>query len=186
MNIYDCRFVDNEANSVFHMKQLGNSKKEVENFWRGYLAADGSKYSFVDVKLFLKDDNTAKNSACHSMLFKVKSVWTDSEKKHSIEELCEANGYDEIIAVLREVLDVPSPDVIEDGFQKHAETLKRYGADEEFIISEWDRMEESVKMYTAALTALIGLKKDPSRYADVPYVIDIDNSTKVYINAIPK
>lgn len=187
MNIYDCRFVDNENSSVFHVKQLGNSKQEIESFWRGYLAADGSKYTFVDVKLFSKaDDSSSPDAASHGMLFKVKSVWTDPEKKHSIEEKWEANGYDEIIAVLREVLDVPASGIISGGIKKHAETLRRYGADEDFIISEWNRMAHMLKLYESALAALVKMKNASTLYNDVPYVIEVDDCTKVYVNAIPK
>lgn len=181
MNIYDCRFVDNEANSVFHMKQLGNSKKEVENFWRGYLAAEGSKYSFIDVRFFSSaddnDENVAKKEKCHSVTYTVESVWVDPEKKHSIEEKWEAHGADELRTVLREVLDVPAPGIISDGIKKHAETLRMYGADEEFIISEWNRMEDAMKLYESALTAL---------YNDTSYVIKVDSCTNVYINVIQK
>lgn len=189
MNIYDCRFVDNEANSIFHVKQLGNSKKEVENFWRGYLAAEDSKYSFIDVRFFsVADDCNEKsdkeNERQHNVKYTIESVWVDPEKKHSIEEKWEAHGADELRAVLREVLDVPSSEIISSEVKKHAETLRRYGADEEFIISEWNRMVDAMKLYESALTALVKMKNAASLYNDMPYVIKVDSCTKVYVNAI--
>ena len=192
MNIYDCRFVDNEANSIFHVKQLGNSKTEIEIFWRRYLAAEGSKISFVDVKHFstIEDCNEKsdrENEHQHSVTYVVESVWVDPEKKkHSIEEKWEAHGADELIAVLRDVLDVPAPGIISGGIKKHAETLRRYSADEEFIISEWNRMEDAMKLYESAVTALVKMKNASSLYKDLPYVIKVDSCTTVYVNVIRK
>ena len=126
-------------------------------------------------------ENTEDDSLYTKIDVNIKSVWTDRKRKHSIEENWTAHNVDELISSLKEALDVPDPDVFSDGPEKHAETLRRYGADEEFIKSEWNRIKDAMKHYDEARITIFRriVTQDLTSY-----VIDVDPDTKVYVSVM--
>lgn len=118
------------------------------------------------------------------MNYNIKSIYTDPEQKHWIEERWEASSDSEFIEVLKDVLDVPLQSILDGGFDAYAEKLHAIGFEDEEIKSEWDTMVAAAKHYQEALDAIrLAEAEDGSTHwkEGTPYVIDVDDNFKIYI-----
>lgn len=118
------------------------------------------------------------------MTYKVKSVYTDPSRNHTIEETWETNSSDEFIGIMKnEVLDIISNEVFDGGYEVYAEKMHYFTTDNKYLQSEWSRMLKNRKMFQDALVAVSGTDDDPLPHKDTPYVIEVDDNFKVYVTA---
>lgn len=195
MNAYDLRFVDNKTDEIFHLKQLGRSEAELSSWWTRYLSENKTPYSFVDAKQCeagkgdilpeptYKTEEKAIEDEKESTIMKyyVKTVYNDPKKQHAITEEWMTEDVDEFISIMREVLDVPPTDFLPAGFAAYQEKMRKFGMDDDYIVSEWDRLLKMATLCQQCYEAIAGTSDNPFPYKDDDYVIRVDDNFTAYI-----